>query len=88
MKEGHIQSNPMNKVLSPKTEKRLPVFIRENQMDQLLDEVLFGDDYPGQRNRLIIETFYNTGIRLSELMGLKITDVDFQQQVFRYLKTK
>jgi integrase/recombinase XerC len=83
MREGFILVNPLNKVLSPKTEKKLPVFIRENQMDQLLDEVNFGETFIGFRNRMIIETFYNTGIRLSELIGLRIHDVDFGQQVFR-----
>jgi len=83
MREGFILVNPLNKVLSPKTEKKLPVFIRENQMDYLLDEVNFGETFIGFRNRLIIETFYNTGIRLSELIGLRVNDVDFSQQVFR-----
>jgi integrase/recombinase XerC len=54
-------------------------------MDQLLDNVEFGDDYSGYRNRLIIETFYNTGIRLSELINIRISDIDFRQQVFRVL---
>jgi integrase/recombinase XerC len=83
MREGHIQVNPLNKVLSPKTEKKLPVFIREAQMDQLLDEVNFGDDMPGLRNRMIIETFYNTGIRRAELINLRLRDIDFGSRVFR-----
>lgn len=85
MREGLIQVNPMNKVLSPKTAKKLPVFVKENQMNQLLDEVHFDEDYNGLRNRMIIETFYNTGIRRAELIGLKISDVDFGNNVFRVL---
>lgn len=75
VKEGIIITNPVNKVLTPKSEKKLPTFVNEKQMNLLLDEVAFGDDYTGMRNRLIIETFYNTGIRLSELLNLKTVDV-------------
>lgn len=85
MKEGHVNANPVNRVLTPKMEKKLPVFVSEPQMDQLLDEVTFGDDYRGVRNQMIIETFYNTGIRLSELTGLKTGDIDFGQKVFKVL---
>jgi integrase/recombinase XerC len=83
MREGFITVNPMNKVLSPKTEKKLPVFIRENQMNELLDEVDFGDDITGLRNRMIIETFYQTGIRRAELIGMKVSDIDFGNSSFR-----
>jgi integrase/recombinase XerC len=83
MREGHVEVNPLNKVLSPKTVRKLPVFIRENQMNQLLDEVDFGDDYAGMRNRIIIETFYNTGIRRAELIGLRTRDIDFGKNVFK-----
>jgi integrase/recombinase XerC len=85
LKEGVITVNPTNKVLSPKSGKKLPVFVKEDQMDRLLDDVEFGDDYSGTRNRLIIETFYNTGIRISELINLKISDIDFSQQAFKVL---
>lgn len=83
MREGHIQVNPLNRVLTPKTDKKLPVFVSENQMNRLLDEVDFDDDYPGHRNRMIIETFYNTGIRRSELIGLRIGDIDFGSGFFK-----
>ncbi len=83
IREGYVQVNPLNKVLSPKTEKRLPVFVREKQMDQLLDEVSFGEDLPGLRNRMIIETFYNTGIRRAELINLRTGDFDFGKRIFR-----
>jgi len=84
MREGYVQVNPLNKVLSPKTDKKLPVFIRENQMHQLLDEVNFGEEnYAGHRNRMIVETFYNTGIRRAELIGIRLADVDFGRNVFR-----
>jgi integrase/recombinase XerC len=85
MKEGVLMRNPASRVLTPKTEKKLPVFVKENQMDDLLDHVEFGDDYCGSRNRLIIETFYLTGMRLTELINIKISDIDFMQQSVKVL---
>jgi len=84
-KEGILAVNPVNRVLTPKTEKKLPVFVSEDQMDQLLDHVEFGDGYAGFRNRMIIETFYCTGMRLSELVNLRVTDTDLLQQTVKVL---
>ncbi len=84
-KEGIVAANPLNKVLSPKPDRKLPVFVKEDQMDHLLDDIEFGDDYSGFRNRMIIETFYNSGIRISELINLKLTDVDMSQLTFKVL---
>lgn len=75
VKEGVISTNPVARVLTPRADKKLPAFVNEKQMNFLLDDVIFGDDFTGMRNKLIIETFYNTGIRLSELINLKIVDI-------------
>ncbi len=85
MREGHITENPVSKVLTPKTGKKLPVFVREEAMDHMLDDIQFGADYEGLRNRIILETFYNTGIRISELIHLKLRDIDLGQLVFKVL---
>ncbi len=85
LKEGIITANPAKRVLTPKMDKKLPVFVSEDHMDNLLDEVEFGDDYTGFRNRVLIETFYNTGMRLSELVNLQIGDIDFGQQTIKVL---
>jgi integrase/recombinase XerC len=66
----------MLKILSPKTSKRLPVFVEKEKMNTLLDNIEFGDNFEGLRNKLIIELFYATGMRLSELINLKEIDVD------------
>jgi integrase/recombinase XerC len=66
----------MVKIQSPKTSKRLPVFVEKEKMDLLLDNVAFEEGEEGQRNRLIIELFYTTGMRLSELINLREKDVD------------
>lgn len=76
-KEGLIPGDPLEKVVLPRQKKRLPVFIDENSLDNLLDNVDFGNDFTGIRNRTIIEMLYFTGIRRSELTGLRITDLDF-----------
>lgn len=78
---GEIQ-NPMEKVLSPKTSKRLPVFVEESGMELLLDKVDFGDGFAGLRDRLIIDMLYGTGMRLSELIELQLSDIDlFRRQL-------
>jgi integrase/recombinase XerC len=85
LKEGIISANPAKRVLTPKMDKKLPVFVSEDHMDNLLDQVEFGEDYTGFRNRVLIETFYNTGMRLSELVNLQIGDLDFSQQTVKVL---
>ena len=85
IREGVIFENPMIKLVAPKSKKRLPVFIEEEQISSLLNEVQFEDGFTGERNKLIIELFYVTGIRLSELINIKILDVNFQSQVIKVL---
>ncbi len=70
-RKGSIQKNPMDKIVSPKVSKKLPYFVDQKDMDKLLSAPEFGNDFEGLRNRAIIETFYQTGIRLSELTGLE-----------------
>lgn len=70
-----VAGSPVNDVRVPKVRKKLPVYLRRDTMDELLDDVSYGDDLEGVRNKLIIEMFYNTGIRRAELIGLKDEDV-------------
>ncbi len=76
LRQKTVIENPMLKIQSPKTSKRLPVFVEKEKMDLLLDNADFGNDFEGQRNKLIMELFYATGIRLSELINLKLCDID------------
>lgn len=70
-RSGAVSSNPFKKVVPPKTSKPLPVFLKEGEMDELLDMHAQDDDcFPMVRDRLIIDLFYSTGMRLSELIGL------------------
>ena len=85
IREGVIVENPMMKVVAPKSKKRLPVFIEEDQIETLLNEVEFEEGIVGERNKLIIELFYVTGIRLSELISIKISDIDFNNNLIKVL---
>jgi integrase/recombinase XerC len=85
LRQGYIKINPMDKVVSPKTKKRLPLFVEEKQITILLDDLALGDDFSSIRNRTIIETFYNTGIRLSELIGIKNSDIDLYNNTIKVL---
>jgi integrase/recombinase XerC len=72
-----LESNPLRLIKAPKVPKRLPVFVDAQKMDSLLDsEEIFDQSFASMRDRLIIETLFGTGIRLSELIGLKEGDVD------------
>lgn len=75
-KSGIVSSNPLEKVVLPKAKKRLPVFVEEESLDLLLDGIDFGDDFKGVRDKAIIEMLYLTGMRRSELTGLRKSDVD------------
>ncbi|MCQ2225852.1 MAG: tyrosine-type recombinase/integrase [Paludibacteraceae bacterium] len=81
-KQEVIEKSPMSQVVSPKTKKRLPHFLREEEMSDMLSgsSEVFSEGYEGVRDEMIMETFYTLGIRLSELIGLKDTDVDLQAQ--------
>jgi len=66
-----IEESPMQKVVAPKVEKRLPHYVKRQDMESLFSEVEFTNDFSGSRDRLILELFYSTGMRLSELVELK-----------------
>ena len=82
-REGYVSHDPVEKVVLPKRRKRLPQFVEEGSMDRLLDRYEFGSDFSGMRDRTIIEMLYLTGIRRSELIGLRDQDIDLSGQVIR-----
>ena len=79
LRRGLVTKDPVHNMPGPKVEKKLPAFVREKEMDRLFDGDFFSDDYQGFRDRMILLTFYSTGIRLSELVGLMEKDVDLDQ---------
>ena len=76
VKLKNVSINPMESVTAPKVKKRLPQFVEEEEMDNLFREDLFADTFEGWRDRLIIELFYATGMRLSELTNIRRDDLD------------
>lgn len=85
-REGLLASNPMTQVRAPKIPGRLPVVITEQKMDILLDgQNVFSDDFPGLRDRLVIELLYGTGIRLAELVNLSDHDINIYEQQIKVL---
>ena len=77
LKLGVIQKNPMQNIHSLKQGKPLPVYVDQDKMHTLLSEMLPGDDFEALRNRMVILILYATGIRLNELITLKIVSIDF-----------
>lgn len=75
LKIGAIDKNPTLKIQTPKVKKRLPHFAKEKDLDVEKIDILFPNGFAGLRDRLMFEFFYQTGIRLSELIGLKNGDV-------------
>ena len=83
LKRNEIQTNPARLVVGPKRGKPLPCFVKDADMEALLDGDGFEDSFEGIRDRLIVETLYDTGIRRSELIGIRNRDVDLEAKVIR-----
>lgn len=80
---GYVEHDPAHMVYRPKTDRPLPQFVREEQMDQLLDHTEWGDTYEAQLERTIVLMFYETGMRLSELTSLNDSSVDYARSEIR-----
>lgn len=83
LRKGEVELDPLRKITGPKKKKPLPTFLREGELDRLLDDMDFGEGFEGYRDRMIIEMFYATGIRLSELIGLDDKDIDFSASLIK-----
>ena len=66
----------MGSIVSPRTSKRLPVYVEKKDMEQLFAYLPFSDDWKGRTERLVLLLFYSTGMRLSELIHLKVSQID------------
>ena len=84
-REGKVLENPVQNLRGPKCRKKLPTFVREDEMDVLLDDVDFGTGYSACRDKMIIRLFYETGIRLSELVSMDVASVDMHASVIKVL---
>ena len=75
LRAGVIEANPMLRIRAPKMARKLPEFVPEQALNDMLNTFAFGDDFAGQRDQLVLEMLYGTGIRLSELLGIHADDV-------------
>lgn len=80
LRMGWIKRSPMYRIQNPKSSEKLPTFLRQKEIDQLFDDVVFPDGYKGIRDYTILMTLYHTGVRLSELIGLNMMDVNMERQ--------
>ncbi len=85
MKREEIKKDPTWKIKALKSAKRLPQFVRENEMLAILDNIKFEDDFIGSRDKLIMEVLYGTGVRLSELLNLKCDDINLHNLTIKVL---
>ncbi|MBK5285618.1 MAG: tyrosine-type recombinase/integrase [Bacteroidia bacterium] len=85
LKNKKVQRNPMLKILRPKEAKKLPVFIDELRIEMLFDKGDFGEGFGAARDRLILELFYATGMRLSELCGIAEKNIDLYNCTIKVL---
>ena len=84
-RRGFLEADIMAKVSAPKQPKRLPVFFKESETERLYSEGLFATDFMGQRDKLMLRMLYETGMRRSELAGLKVSSVDFSSMTIKVL---
>lgn len=76
-RKGFVKSNPLTELVMPKAEKPLPVWVSEQQMDYLIDDIEYEDGFIGVRDRLVVSMLYHTGMRRAEIAGLHDSDIDF-----------
>jgi len=85
LKNQLIKNSPASKIQGPKSSKKLAVFIDESQVEDIYSHYTFKEGFDGQRDKLIIDIFYQTGIRRAELLSLKDGDVDLYNMQIRVL---
>lgn len=83
LRQKAVAVDPAAKVVGPKKKKPLPVFLRDEDMDSLLEDNGFAQTFEGVRDRTMLEVFYSTGIRRAELIALKDADIDFSSSVIK-----
>lgn len=76
LRTGRVERDPVRLVANPKRHHRLPTFLKQSEVDRLFDDTPFPDTPEGLRDRTILLTFYHTGVRVSELTGLCLGDID------------
>lgn len=83
--QGQITANPTKTIQVLKTKKRLPSYVEQDQMETLLKKTIFPDDFGSRGDHLILSLLYHTGIRVSELVGLKTSQIDYPKSQLKVL---
>lgn len=83
IQQGQLVKSPMETVISPKISKRLPAFVAENDMEQLMLNLSFAEGWKGVTEKMVIQLFYATGMRLSELIQCKENQLDISKRVIK-----
>lgn len=84
-KKNYATTNPTLRIILPKADKPLPAFFKESEMDKILNDEFLPEDFEKVRDHLIVKLLYATGIRRSELVNLKDTDIDFVRKEIRVI---
>jgi len=85
LRAGNIDHTPLSNIISPKMNKRLPVYVEQKDMGILFSHIQFPDTWNGKTDKLLMEIFYNTGMRLNELINIKESQVDFGNRTIKIL---
>jgi len=85
LRTGQLEKSPMAGIISPKSGRRLPVYVEEKDIQLLIGQIDFPDNWQGKTDSLLIKIFYNTGIRLTELVNLKNSQVDNSAATIRVI---
>ena len=84
-KQGVLTKDPLAKVIAPKMTKKLPVFLNTSEVNRMIDDIEFPEGFCGIRDLLILELFYFTGIRVSELTGLLVKNVNLSGNTIKVM---
>jgi len=85
MRNSKLRINPADGIIVPKLNKTLPGFIKESSIDDLFSNNLFPENFAGKRDKFVLELLYATGIRLSELINIKSSDIDLSKGEIKVL---
>jgi len=85
LRTGVLDITPVLNIVLPKNKRRLPVFVEQKDISTLFSQIEFGDDWRGQTDRLLLSIFYNTGMRLSELVNLRESHIDLISNTIKVL---
>jgi integrase/recombinase XerC len=81
LRTGVLEIMPLTNIVLPKNKKRLPVFVEQKDISNLFSQIKFPEDWKGCTDKLLLSIFYSTGMRLSELVDLKESNIDYKSKM-------